>query len=138
MNVTETTVRPLVERLYAALGTGDRAALTEVLHPNFEGNYSPGLPEPIGGRHVGAQACITEGWWAIGALWSMRAKPERWLDCGPGELLVTGQYEGTARATGRPVNAPFAHLWSASEGTLRTLHQYTDTALWRDSLEARS
>lgn len=134
MNVAETTVRSLVERMYSALAAGDRAALTDALHPDFEGHFSPGLPEPIGGHHTGAQACITEGWLAIGALWSMRAKPERWLDCGTGELLVIGQYVGTARATGRTVNAPFAHLWSAAGGTLRTLHQYTDTALWCESL----
>jgi ketosteroid isomerase-like protein len=124
----------LVQRLYAALGAGDRDTLLQVLHPDFEATYSPGLPDPIGGHHVGARDCIDRGWWAIGARWRVRAEPERWLPCGPGELLVTGTYRGAARATGHPVEAPFAHLWSAEDGTLRTLHQYTDTALWLAAL----
>lgn len=134
--MTDENVRPLVERMYRALGEGDRATLLDVLHPDFDGHFSPGLPEPIGGHHRGAKECIDQGWWAIGAKWAMRAQPERWLHCGSAELLVTGTYVGKARGTGQKVNAPFAHLWAADEGRLRTLHQYTDTALWIDSLEA--
>ena len=128
-------VRDLVQGVYRALDGGDRAALLALLHPDFEGNYSPGLPAPIGGHHAGAQDSIDRGWWAIGATWRMRAQPQRWLPCGPGELLVTGDYRGTARRTGRPVLAPFAHLWTAEGDRLRTLHQYTDTALWLEALQ---
>ena len=127
--------RPLVERVYRALAGGHRAELAAVLHPEFEGHFSPGLPAPIGGRHSGAAACIDSGWWAIGATFAVRAQPERWLDCGSGELLVVGTYEGSARRTGRPLQAPFAHLWAGDGDRLRSLHQYTDTALWLAALQ---
>jgi ketosteroid isomerase-like protein len=126
---------PLVERLYPALAAGDRATLAELLHPEFDGYFSPGLPAPIGGHHSGAADCIERGWWAIGATWALRAEPERWLPCGDGRVLVQGSYLGTARRTGRGVHAPFAHLWAAEGGRLRSLHQYTDTALWLAALE---
>ncbi len=131
-------VRALVERVYPALAAGDRGSLLDVLHPDFDGHYSPGLPAPIGGHHSGAFDCIKNGWWAIGALFAVRAEPHRWLDCGPDELLVVGDYTGSARSTGRPFAAPFAHLWTAEGDRLRALRQYTDSALWRDALEDRS
>jgi ketosteroid isomerase-like protein len=129
------TVQSLVEQVYSALGVGDREALLRVLHPDFDGYYSPGLPAPIGGGHTGAEECITRGWWAIGAVWSMRARPERWLPVGSDELLVTGTYHGRARRTGRSVEAPFAHLWARVGDRLSSLRQYTDTALWLAALE---
>jgi ketosteroid isomerase-like protein len=125
----------VVRRLYPALAAGDRETLTELLHPDFDGYFSPGLPAPVGGHHAGATSCIEQGWWAIGARWKVRAEPERYLDCAPGEVLVTGTYRGSGRASGRPVEAPFAHLWSTEGGRLRSLHQYTDTALWCAALE---
>jgi ketosteroid isomerase-like protein len=125
----------LVEQVYRALAAGDRAALEALLHPEFSGHFSPGLPPPIGGTHAGAQACIDDGWWAIGAAFAIRAEPERWLTCGSGELLVLGIYRGTARRSGRALRAPFAHLWTTEYDRLRELRQYTDTALWRDALE---
>ncbi|MEV3920958.1 nuclear transport factor 2 family protein [Actinomadura coerulea] len=47
---------------------------------------------------------------------------------------MTGRYRGTARATGRSYEAEFAHLWRVAEGKIFWLHQYTDTARWRDAL----
>jgi ketosteroid isomerase-like protein len=130
--------RTLVERVYPALAGGDRDTLLEVLHPDFEGNFSPGLPAPIGGPHAGALACINEGWWAIGAVWAIRAQPERWLEIGADQLLVLGTYTGKARRTGRAVVAPFAHVWAADGDRLRSLHQYTDTLLWCAALDAEA
>ena len=130
--------RSLVEQVYRALAAGDRVALEALLHPEFSGYFSPGLPAPIGGPHAGAQACIEDGWWAIGAAFKIRAEPERWLTCEPGQLLVLGTYRGAARRTGRELRAPFAHLWTTEHDRLRELRQYTDTALWRDALEAAS
>lgn len=128
------SVRELVERMYRALAAGDRAGVEALLDPAFEAYFSPGLPEPIGGRHIGPGDCIDNGWWAIGARWAVRAEPVRWLDCGDTELVVLGDYTGRARR-GRELNAPFAHAWTAGAGQLRSLRQYTDTALWRQSLE---
>ena len=135
--MTERDPRELVERVYRALAGGHRAELASVLHPEFDGYFSPGLPPPIGGHHPGASACIEHGWWAIGALFAVRALPERWLACGPNELLVLGDYRGTARRTGRELHAPFAHLWAGDGDRLLSLRQYTDTALWRAALEEK-
>jgi ketosteroid isomerase-like protein len=121
--------------VYDALATGDRDALVRLLTPDFDGYFSPGLPAPIGGHHRGAAECIDQGWWAIGARWRVRAHPESWLPCGERELLVTGTYRGAARGGGRSFEAPFAHLWTLRGQRLCALRQYTDTALWCQTLE---
>lgn len=128
-------LRPLVERTYRALAAGDRDGLAELLHPDFDGYFSPGLPAPIGGHHAGARACIEDGWWAIGAAFALRAHPERWLPAEDGPLVVLGTYRGSARRSGGALEAPFAHVWQAEEGVLRSLRQYTDTALWARALD---
>ncbi len=128
------SIRVLVERLYPALAGGDRDGVAALLAPDFEAWYSPGLPAPIGGRHVGPDDCIDNGWWAIGARWAVRAEPERWLEAGPSDLVVLGDYTGRGRRSKQELTAPFAHAWTAEGGRLRSLRQYTDTALWLAAL----
>lgn len=129
-------VEELVQRVYAALLAGDRETLGELLDPDFEGVLADGMPLALGGRRRGAQAMQREGWWAIGRAFEVRAEPEEWIPCEDGRLLVLGRYRGRARATGGPLDAAFAHLWTARAGRLVALWQLTDTARWAQALEA--
>ncbi|MCK9248053.1 MAG: nuclear transport factor 2 family protein [Solirubrobacteraceae bacterium] len=123
-------VRELVERVYAALGTGDRTALEAVLDAGFVGELADGLPDGLGGRREGPDAMIDRGWWAIGARYAVLAEPEEWIPCTDGRVLVRGTYRGRRRDDGRTVEAAFAHLWGGADGRLTTLWQVTDTARW--------
>lgn len=127
-------MRKLVERVYAALCTGDRDALLAVLAPDFDGELAAGLPLGLGGRRRGPEAMVDEGWWAIGAAFAVRAEPEEWIACADGRLLVCGHYRGAARRSGAALDAAFMHLWTASEGRLVALRQLTDTARWREAV----
>jgi ketosteroid isomerase-like protein len=51
-----------------------------------------------------------------------------------GTVVVTGRYQGAARATGRAYEAEFAHLWRVTDGRISWLHQYTDIARWHEAL----
>jgi uncharacterized protein len=42
-------------------------------------------------------------------------------------VLVEGRYRATARATGRPLDAQFAHVWDLRDGRAVRWQQYTDT-----------
>ena len=121
--------RPLVERLYAALGAGDEEALRELLAPDFVQTLSAGMPVG-GGRRTGPDAAIRDGWWALGAQFRVLAEPDTWLEAADGTLVVLGTYRGTARGTQAPVEARFAHVWTAAGGRLTALEQITDTARW--------
>lgn len=123
----------LAERLYAALAEGDRAALAELLDPDFVGSLAPGMPFDVGGVRDGADAMWENGWGAIGRHFTARAVPERYLTTDDGHLLVTGRYTGTGRRGGSTLDAEFAHLLTVAGGRITRLVQYTDTARWHDA-----
>jgi ketosteroid isomerase-like protein len=131
----EELVSSLVTRLYAALAAGDAAALDELLAPDFDGLLAEGLPLGIGGRHRGVESMRERGWWAIGRAFRLRVEPSEWIACADGRLLVLGRYIGSARSTGVPVAARFAHVWTARDGRLSALWQLTDTVQWVAALE---
>lgn len=127
-------IEQLVRQLYAALAAGDGERIGELLSPDFQGSLADGMPLGIGGRKSGIYAMRDNGWWAIGRAFSVRAQPDQWIPCADGRLLVTGRYVGRARSTGLAFEADFAHLWSAADGRLASLHQFTDTAQWHAAL----
>jgi 2-(1,2-epoxy-1,2-dihydrophenyl)acetyl-CoA isomerase len=124
----------LVRRLYAALAAGDAAAVDELLTPDFDGLLAEGLPLGMGGRHRGRQDMREHAWWPIGRAFKLRVEPAEWIACADGRLLVLGRYVGSARSTGAPVEARFAHLWTARDGRLSALWHLTDTAPWAAAL----
>ena len=54
------------------------------------------------------------------------AKPEQFFDAGE-TIIVTGRYSGVYRATGKSIDAQFAHLWTVEAGKALRFQQYTDT-----------
>jgi ketosteroid isomerase-like protein len=128
-------VEELVRSLYAALADWDKERLRELLDPSFEAELPEGMPVGAGGRRTGAEAMIRDTWRPIGRTYAMRPEPTEWIACDGGRLLVLGHYRGHARATGLPVDAAFAHLWTARDGRLVGLRHVTDTALWAAALE---
>ena len=125
----------LVRSLYAALADWDKERLRELLDPSFEAELPEGMPMGAGGRRTGAEAMIRDTWRPLGRTYAMRPEPTEWIACDGGRLLVLGRYRGHARATGLPVDAAFAHLWTARDGRLVGLRHVTDTALWAAALE---
>ena len=124
------SAREVVDRVYAALRSGDRETLDAVLAPDVEVWYTASLPAPIGGYHHGVDDCIDNGWWAIGARYAVRAEPEQFVPCADGSLLVLGTYRGAERRTRRIVDAAFAHHWIVVDERVTSLRQYTDSAAW--------
>jgi 2-(1,2-epoxy-1,2-dihydrophenyl)acetyl-CoA isomerase len=133
---SEAGIAALVRALYDALERGDGEAIEGLLDPAFEGQLADGLPLGLGGKRVGPVAMREQGWWAIGRAFAVRAEPHEWIECADGRLLVLGRYAGHARSTGHPLDAAFAHVWSARDGRLTELMQLTDTALWARALDA--
>jgi ketosteroid isomerase-like protein len=128
-------IEELVRRLYEALVTGDRHAVEELLAPDFQGSIAPGMPFGLGGHKAGMVAMRDDGWWAIGREFSVRVEPDEWIPCADGRLLVVGRYVGRARSSGRAFEAEVAHLWSAAGGRLASVHQFTDTVMWKEALQ---
>jgi 2-(1,2-epoxy-1,2-dihydrophenyl)acetyl-CoA isomerase len=123
------------QRLYRALAAGDRAALSTLLHPDFIGHATEGLPLGMGGRHDGPEAMRRNLWWTIGRHYKVEAQPEEFRVLDDGRLFVAGHYRGEGRNSGRRLDAAFIHLIAfADDARIVSLHQLTDSAAWVQAL----
>ena len=120
--------------LYEALATGDADTLAGLLHPDFVGETTEGLPVGLGGTHTGPEAMTRDFWWSIGRHYRARAEPERFLALADGGLVVLGRYTGSARDGGAPLDAAFAHVLAFTGDRIAGLAQYTDSARWAAAL----
>lgn len=130
-------LRALVDDLYDALAAGDGDAITAALTDDFVGRLAPGLPFGIGGEHVGAEAIVRDGWFAIGRHWRVRADPSSYELLADGRLQVQGTYRGKGRKSGRPFEAWFLHQWALRDGRIAGLTQLTDSAAFVAALGER-
>jgi 2-(1,2-epoxy-1,2-dihydrophenyl)acetyl-CoA isomerase len=118
------------------LAAGDRETLGKVLHPDFVGHATEGLPLGAGGVHVGPEAMRREVWWQLGRHYRVQAQPDGFHALGDGRLLVTGHYRGEARRSGKRLDAAFHHVIGfADDGRLTSLYQLTDSAAWVEALD---
>ena len=83
-------------KLYRALAAGDRDALSTLLHPEFVGHATDGLPLGMGGRHDGPEAMRRNLWWTIGRHYKVEAQPEEFRVLDDGRLFIAGHYRGAA------------------------------------------
>ncbi|MFE3000241.1 enoyl-CoA hydratase-related protein [Nocardia sp. NPDC059246] len=120
--------------LYQCLAEGDRAGLDRLLHPDFEGRTTAGLPLGLGGVYHGPKAMRKAFWGKIAQHFAARAEPAGFTALDGGRLMVTGRYTGTARVGGGVLDAEFVHILSFSGDRIIGLVQMTDSARWRAAL----
>jgi ketosteroid isomerase-like protein len=123
----------VVRASYAAFDAGDLDGALAPFAPEVEWHQAQGLPH--GGVYHGITAVreavfdpIAREWWS-----SFTAEPETLLEAG-GEVVALGRYRGVARATGRVLDVPFAHVWTFEGGRDVRFRQYVDTQGWNDAL----
>jgi uncharacterized protein len=120
--------RPFFERFMAATRAGDKAALAEMVHPEFE------LIEPTGVPYEGTFRGLA-GWRKLA-----RAVVEAWEDFSvepiafPGEsedsFVVKLRLSGRSRKTGRAFEMSVLELWTFRDGKLIGISpHYFDTHL---------
>ncbi len=123
------------QQLYRALAAADRDALSALLHPEFVGHITDGLPLDMGGRHDGPEAMRRDVWWTIGRHYKVEVQPDELRLLDDGRLFVAGHYRGEGRASGRRLDAEFIHLIAfAADGRINALQQLTDSAAWVNAL----
>ena len=131
---TELNGPQIARRLYRAFAAHDAAALLAVLTPGFRCVVSEGMPQGLGGTYDGAETVLRDCWARVFALIDERPVPAEYLPVGGDRMVVLGRYEGTARRTGRPLSAAFAHVLRFADGRVCELVQVTDTVRWHDAL----
>jgi 2-(1,2-epoxy-1,2-dihydrophenyl)acetyl-CoA isomerase len=133
--MTVSTERELVDTIYQALARRDRETLARSLDPDVVSRVTDSLPAGAGGEHRGAEALLRDVWGAVARHYQVRPEPDEFLSLADGGWLVLGRYRGVARATGRTVDAAFAHVWRFRDGRVVRLDQVTDGHPWLDALQ---
>ena len=122
-----------VRRSYEAFARGDLDAVVAEMDPAIEWHQAQGLPH--GGVYRGLEEVrraifepLDEEWWD-----DFGAEPDELLDAGE-TVVVLGRYTGRAKRTGKPLDVPFAHVWTFRDGKAVLFRQYLDTAGWLEAL----
>lgn len=123
----------MVQSLYEAFARGDAPAVLSALDSDVIWMEAENVGYDDRNPYRGPQA-VGEG--VFGRIMSdipnFSVHPERFID--GGDTVVTlGRYRGTHKATGRPIDAQFAHVWTIRNGRVTNFQQYTDTAQWQRS-----
>jgi ketosteroid isomerase-like protein len=124
------TTLDLAKELYDAFADADGKRLVALLHNDFRGHVSEGMPLGVGGTHAGPTAMLREVWIPVAQCFAARPVPERFLTCGDGEIVVLGHYEGQPAGPGSPLSAAFAHVLTFRGDRIAELIQITDTQRW--------
>jgi uncharacterized protein len=126
----------VAERLYRAFDAGDGTALAGLLHPEFTGQVSTGMPFDVGGSVEGPEQMLRDVWVATFAQFETAPYPDEYVVVGDQRVIVFGHYRGRGRATGKRYEAAFAHDITVRDGKVAGLVQITDTKPWHDALLA--
>lgn len=124
----------ILRRGYDAFNQGDIGAVMGLMDPDIEWEEPEveGLPQR--GTHRGAEDVANHVFGAVAQNWDgFQAVPEEFLDAGD-RVVVLGQFGGAGKASGKPLDATFAHVWTMREGKAVRFRAYADTANVLDSL----
>jgi uncharacterized protein len=124
---------PAVHRSYEAFSRGDLDGATAMMDDAIVWHQAQGLPH--GGIYEGPAAVRTDVFDPLDAQWweDVEATPSEIL-AGEDHVVVIGRYTGKAKASGKPLDIPFAHVWKFRDGKAVRFHQFTDTRGWTDAL----
>ena len=125
----------IVRRSYDAFARGDMDAVVADMADDIVWEQAQGLPH--GGTYNGLAAVRRAVFDPLDADWwnEFSAEPSEFVEADE-QVLVLGRYRGRAKATGRRLDVPFAHLWTLREGRAVRFRQFLDTAGWRTALDA--
>lgn len=117
----------LIRRTYEGSSEENGRNLMAVLHPQVEWTEAEGFP--YAGTYVGVDALMAGVFSRLAQEWiDYRAQVHTYLAEG-NRVAAFGLYSGTYKATGKSMQAAFAHLYEIREGKIVRMTQYVDTVM---------
>ncbi|HTA42939.1 MAG TPA: nuclear transport factor 2 family protein [Bryobacteraceae bacterium] len=111
------------------------SVLLPALAPDVEWTEAAGFP--YAGTYRGVDAIVKSVFARLGSEWE-GFKPNLQDLYDAGETIIgTGFYEGTYRATNRPMRASFAHVFTLKDGKIVRFVQYVDSRKVWEAIEAK-
>jgi ketosteroid isomerase-like protein len=118
----------IVRQVYDAFARGDVPAFVEALDPAINWQEAEGFIYADGNPYIGPNAILQGIFGRIAGDWDGFAVHPQQILATPEGAVALGRYSGTYKATGRRIDAQFAHVWRIANGKLAGFQQYTDTA----------
>ena len=127
------TPHQIIADHYAASDRKDLEAMFADVADDVQWTEMAGFP--CAGTWVGQQQVIDNVFAALGAAWEgYQFKLESLVDGGD-RIVGIGDYRGTYRATGKPMQARVVHVWQLAGGKVVRFEQFTDTLLVARAME---
>jgi len=112
---------------YEAFAKGDVPTVLGLFDPKIEWNEAEHMTYWPGGAFHGAQEIVNGVFARIpNDFDGFRIEIRRVVASGD-TVFVEARYRGTAKATGKPLDAQVAHVWDFRGGKVVRFQQYTDT-----------
>ena len=117
-----------VTAMYDAFAEGNVDAVVAGMASDIQWNESENFIYAEGNPYVGPDAVVEGVFARLGADWdSWTLTNKSYHPVGADQVLVTGRYEATHKASGNAIDAQFAHVWKLADGKAVSFQQYTDT-----------
>jgi uncharacterized protein len=117
----------LVRAIYNAFAVGDVPGVLAGMSPDIVWNEAENSLYADRNPYVGPESIRTGIFARLDAEWDgFAVEPEEYLDAGD-KVVVLGRYRAGFKATGKAMDAQFAHVWSVRDGEAARMRQYIDT-----------
>ena len=98
-----------------------------MLAPQIEWREADNFIYADGNPYVGPDAVLHGVFLRLATEWDgFAATPQQFFDAGE-TVIVTGRYTGAYKATGKSIDAQFAHCYTLAGGKVTRFQQYADT-----------
>jgi uncharacterized protein len=122
-----------VKAIYEAFATGNIPTVLDTLSPEIAWTEAEGFP--YAGTYHGQSAVLSGVFMRLGTEWDgFGAVPDEFIDAGD-TVVVLGKYSGKYKATGKSMQANFAHVWKMQNGKAARFTQYVDTLVVHRALQ---
>jgi len=118
----------ILRKGYEAFNRADIDTVMGLMDPHIEWQESDVEGLPQGGTHHGPEAVANNVFGAIVGNWDdFQAVPAEFLDAGE-RVVVLGHVQGRGKASGKTLDALYAHGWTLRNGKAVHFRAYADTA----------
>ncbi len=117
-----------IKGVYDAFAAGDVETVLSNFTEDIQWSEAEGFIYDYGAPLVGADAVVEGVFAKLGSEWEYwNLEDKEFYDVGEDRVLVTGRYRAKNKATGKELDAQFAHFWTLRDTLALSFQQYTDT-----------